>query len=137
MVRQYSIDLSTGRTYSTNFVSVTSPTEYDDPVDRSQFRPDSEYVRAFRLSGGGSEGIPKYDSEDSLPSDLEVAIRSGKLDKAEISQIQLQKAEEIKQASDSKKAEISKKKAEKIADARQDYLDKATGFKGSNQSETE
>ena len=36
---------------------------YDDIVDRSQFRPDSENVRLFRLSGQGSEGTPVYDSE--------------------------------------------------------------------------
>ena len=68
---------------------------YDDIVDRSQFRPDSENVRLFRLSGQGSEGTPVYDSDENTPTNLEVQIRSGKFDKAEISQMQQKKQKDI------------------------------------------
>lgn len=60
---------------------------YDDPVDRSQFRPDSEQVRAFQLTGSGSNSTPLYDNPDEMPSDLAVMLRSGRFDKAEVSKI--------------------------------------------------
>ena len=135
MIKQYSIDFK-GVSTSIPPVEFHSPTKYDDPVDRSQFRPDSEQVRMFRMNGGGSNGTPVYDDGDT-PTDLEVQIRSGKLDKAEISQLQLKRQEEVKENISSAKKEKAEKEAEKEAKARQEYLDKATGFKGSNQTETE
>lgn len=94
---------------------------YDDPVDRSQFRPDSEQVRAFRLTGSGSNLSPLYDNEDNPPSDLEVQLRSGKLDKAEVSQIL-----QIK----------SKKAREDLKNLQSEYLAQSSDAKGSNQEET-
>lgn len=94
---------------------------YDDPVDRSQFRPDSEQVRAFRLTGSGSNLTPLYDDESNPPSDLEVQLRSGKLDKAEVSQIL-----QIK----------SKKVREDLKQLQDDYLVQISDSKGSNQEET-
>lgn len=134
MVKQYYI-YPDGHSEQRGFVVTVSPSDYDDPVDRSQFRPDSEETRMFRLTGSGSSGTPLYDG-DNIPTDLEVDIRSGKLDKAEISQLQLQHEKEILAESDKKKAEIKKKEKEAISAARQEFLDKSTGFKGSNQSET-
>jgi len=109
---------------------------YDDIVDRSSFRPDSEQVRQFHLSGSGSVGQPVYDDSDNLPTDLEVAIRSGKLDKAEISQLQQIKADEIDKSVTKAKKIKAIKEAEDVSKARQDYLDKATGFTGVPQSDT-
>lgn len=111
---------------------------YDDPVDRSTFRPDSEEVRAFHMTGQGSNSNPVYDSDssDTMPSDLEVLIRSGKLDKAEISQIQQQKAKELEETASENLKKQKLKEVEEVAKARQDYLDKATGFKGSDQTQT-
>lgn len=94
---------------------------YDDPVDRSQFRPDSEQVRAFRLTGSGSNLSPLYDKEDSPPSDLEVQLRSGKFDKAEVSQILQIKSKNVKE--DFKKIQS-------------EYLAQTSDSKGSNQEET-
>lgn len=94
---------------------------YDDPVDRSQFRPDSEQVRAFRLTGSGSNLSPLYDKEDNLPSDLEVQLRSGKLDKAEVSQILQIKSKNVK---------------EDLKKIQSDYLVQTSDSKGSNQEET-
>lgn len=94
---------------------------YDDPVDRSQFRPDSEQVRAFRLTGSGSNLTPLYDDESNPPSDLEVQLRSGKFDKAEVSQIL-----QIK----------SKKVREDLKKLQDDYLVQISDSKGSNQEET-
>lgn len=132
----YSVD-SNG-CHKRNFVSSlpnNGSIVYDDPVDRSSFRPDSEQVRLFHMTGQGSTGNPVYDDKE-LPTDLEVKIRSGKLDKAEISQLQQQKKEEVKEAADSAKKEKKQKELESVNNARQEYLDKATGFKGSEQNVT-
>lgn len=94
---------------------------YDDPVDRSQFRPDSEQVRAFRLTGSGSNLSPLYDKEDSPPSDLEVQLRSGKFDKAEVSQILQIKSKNVK---------------EDLKKIQSEYLAQTSDSKGSNQEET-
>lgn len=103
---------------------------YDNVVDDSQFRPDSEQVRAFQLTGSGSSGNPQYDDNPDAVTDLEVQIRSGKLDKAEISQLMQKKEKDLKESTDNLKSEKLKKEIEKENKARQDYLDKATGFKG-------
>lgn len=108
---------------------------YDDVVDRSSFRPDSEHVRAFQLTGSGAVGSPQYDEHPEDVSQLELEIRSGKLDKAEISQLQKIKFKEAEEATSKAKAEKVAKETEKINKARQDYLDEATGFKGSPQSD--
>lgn len=94
---------------------------YDDPVDRSQFRPDSEQVRAFRLTGSGSNLSPLYDKEDNPPSDLEVQLRSGKLDKAEVSQILQAKSKNVRVD---------------LENLQSEYLKQTSDSKGSNQEET-
>ena len=65
-----------------------------DTVDRQEFRPDAENVRAMRLTGsGGSGSVPLYDYNDGVvPKDDDVtsvivAMRSGRLDKADIDNI--------------------------------------------------
>ena len=62
-------------------------------TDKSSFRPDNENVRAFKSTMVGDGSVPSYDypdgkvTKDNEVSDLIVAIRSGKLDKAEVAQI--------------------------------------------------
>lgn len=93
---------------------------YDDIVDRSHYITNKETIRQTRITSDTSGGqTPVYD--DHEPTELEIKIRSGKLDKADIHQIQLKMQEEIK-------TESEKQKTEALDKARQDYLDKATGF---------
>lgn len=113
-----------------DFVSVHS-LEYDDIVDRSQFRPDSEQTRIFELTGSGSTGNPQYDTYDV--SDIAVKIRSGKFDKAEVANIMRNRADEFKNENDKALKDKAQKELETISKARQDYLDKVTGFKGAPQ----
>lgn len=97
---------------------------YDDIVDRSSFVLDSESVRNARLgSSPGASGVPVYDGED-LPTSEIVALRSGKLDIADVSQLQRQKEAEVQDTD--KKAKADAEKA--VAQARLDYLDKSSGF---------
>lgn len=63
-------------------------------VDESKFRPDSEQVRAIKFNpAGGLAGNPMYDypdgkiPKDDKVTDTIVAIRSGKLDKADIDKL--------------------------------------------------
>lgn len=108
----------------------TEKIKQDSVVDYSSFRPDNEEERIFRLTGqGGSGNVGKYDDEDKMPSDIVVQIRQGKLDKAEVQQALEDKKEEFKKSQDEAKAE----EAQKIAEARQEFLDKATGFEGKPQ----
>lgn len=100
--------------------------EYDDIVDKSRFTQDKESVRSARLgSGAGVSGTPVYDSDsEELPSKEIVALRSGKMDIADVHQAQLQAQEKAKKSS--KDAKESRDKA--IAQARLDFLDKKSGF---------
>lgn len=101
--------------------------EYDDIVDKSRFTQDKESVRSARLgSGAGVSGTPVYDTDSGkdLPSKEIVALRSGKMDIADVHQAQLQAQEKTKKSS--KDAKDAKDK--EIAQARLDYLDKKSGF---------
>lgn len=115
----------------------TSNIKYDKVVDYSSFRPDREQVRAFHSTGQGSTSQPVYDDPKKMPSDLEVEIRSGKLDKAEISQLQQIKTEKAEAAISEAEKAAAKEEAAKLEKARQEHLDKVTGFKGADASITE
>lgn len=102
---------------------------YDDVVDYSSFRPDSEQTRNMALAGAGSTGQGVYDG-DKIPSDDVVRVRSGKLDKTEVAKLQKQLLETYSDENDKKIADAKNKELEAINKARQEYLDKATGFSG-------
>lgn len=103
--------------------------KYDDVVDRSTFSIDSDRDNARKILLMGSSTVGAYDG-DNIPSDLEVQIRSGKFDKAEISKIQrVEKAKLLESSAESHKEKIAEK-LDKINDARQAHLDKLTGFSG-------
>lgn len=62
-------------------------------VDVSSYRPDAEQVRAMKFNPVGSSATPLYDYSDGKvpkddPATLEiVALRSGKLDRADVDRI--------------------------------------------------
>lgn len=116
--------------YSTSFITPI----YDDIVDASTWSPSSDSM-ANRVASakGGSSGQGVYDDADNLPSDLEVRIRSGKLDKAEVDLAIKKFVDDAKKESDEKKKSEDTANAQKIADARQAYLDNAVGFKPSSE----
>uniref|UniRef100_A0AAU8AWP1 Uncharacterized protein n=1 Tax=Dulem virus 233 TaxID=3145710 RepID=A0AAU8AWP1_9VIRU len=83
-----------------DFINVVTNYKFDgftskvaSVTDTSSFRPDSEQVRALKFNPQGSGSTPVYDYPDgSIPdddpvSDEIVALRSGKLDKAEINSL--------------------------------------------------
>lgn len=122
---------SNGKSKVAFFDTEVKVIDYDDVVDRSQFRPDSENIRNKTLSNlgaGAMNGV--YDDDPDSVTDEEVAIRSGKLDRTEIQRIIDNK---VKEYSDENIENAKKKEADrlkKLNDARQDYLDAKTGFMG-------
>lgn len=116
--------------YSISFVTPI----YDDIVDTSTWSPSSDSM-ANRIASvkGGVSGQGVYDDADNLPSDLEVRIRSGKLDKAEVDLAIKKFVDDAKNEADEKKKSEDTANAQKIADARQAYLDNAVGFKPSSE----
>lgn len=107
---------------------------YDEIVDKSTWSPCSDSM-ANRVASvkGGSSGQGVFDDPGNLPSDLEVRIRSGKLDKAEVDLAIRQFVDDAKKEADEKKKADDMLNAQKIADARQAYLDNAVGFKPSSE----
>lgn len=119
-----------------DFVSRVASLAYDDIVDRSNWSLSSEKDMARVAKNGASSGFSgSYDDPEHLPSDLEVKIRSGKLDKAEVSRVVEQHLVDSAKENNEKKKKSELEKAKKIAEARQDYLDKATGFTGMPQDD--
>lgn len=117
--------------FSSSFVTP----KYDDIVDRSTWSPSSDSMaNRVAMVKGGSSGQGVYDDSDNLPTDLEVRIRSGKLDKAEVDLAIKQFIDDSKKEFDEKKKAESTEQAKKIAEARQAYLDSAVGFKSSSES---
>lgn len=105
--------------------------EYDDILDKSSFKPDSENMRLQSLTGaGGKVGV--FDTD--IPSDLAVQIRSGKFDRAEIAQKIKEASEKLSDDVNSELSDIEAKKLSDIQKARQDYLDSKTGFNPSGKS---
>lgn len=75
--------------------------KYDDIVDDSNFRSSAETKRDMIASGkigAGEQGVYDYQenekiTSENLVSDVEIALRSGKLDKADVQKLQEMYAE--------------------------------------------
>ena len=112
----------------------SSPDYYDDIVDKTEFRPDSENVRSARASGGAMSGGGLYDFPDGVVSDSDsvtkeiIALRNGRLDKAEVQVLKEQTDEALKAAvSEAKERKLLEQK-EALVEARQSFIDDLTGF---------
>lgn len=91
----------------------------DHIVDKSNFVMDKESVRQARLSGGdgaGQKGL--YDNRKM--SDLEIQLRDGKMDKADITQEQMRLQKEITEKD-------NQKRQEELEAIRQKAIDNAIG----------
>lgn len=101
---------------------------FDDVVDRSSFRPNSENVRQSVLSGSGFVEKGVFDDMQNPPSDIQVLIRSGKLDKAEVDDYMRAESERLNDELDkeNKSAEL-KKELDKITSSVQDNTEQNIG----------
>lgn len=101
----------------------------DHITDKSSFVLDKESIRQARLNAGNGAGQKgMYDNRDL--SNLEINLRDGKLDKADITQEQLKLQKEIQEK------DTEKKKAEKEA-LRQAAIDKTLGTGQTEQKKAE
>ncbi len=113
------------------------PQTYSDIVRDDDFKRIQSEIEAGDLNQDMGSTKNSYDYEDgSVPSDdpvtpLIVALRSGKLDKADVQKIQ----DQLKQvAEDETKKYTAEQKAfaeRALAEQRQSYLDQQTGFQQS------
>lgn len=104
--------------------------KYDDVVDRSCWSLKNEKDKSRVAASSLPSSSGSYDDPDELPSDIEVKIRSGKLDRVEVQKAIDSFASSVKKQNKDKADKESLKKTEALAKARQEYLDKATGFTG-------
>ena len=106
---------------------------YDDIVDKTEFRPDAETVRGASISSlPAMKGVFDYEdgkvTADKTPSDIIMALREGRLDKADLPAIESQLKEEIQNEQNTLQKKADEAALASIAKARQDYLDSLTGF---------
>ena len=107
--------------------------DYDDIVDRTDFRPDAETVRGASISSiPAMKGVYDYENgeitDDKRPSDIIMALREGKLDKADLPALESQLKKEIQNENHELQRKADEAALASISKARQDYLDSLTGF---------
>lgn len=120
------------RTGLSSWKSLKDP-EYDDIVDKTDFRPDAEVVRGATISSiPAMKGVYDYEdgkiTEEKRPSDVIMALREGKLDKADLPAIESQLRKEIENENNELQRKADESALASISKARQDYLDSLTGF---------
>lgn len=94
-----------------NFDNSVPIPKYDDVVDRSTFRPNSEAIRQSVISGSGFTSRGIFDDPNNPPSDVAVLVRSGKLDRAEVDDyLRMEESRVAKEADEAiKKSELNDK----------------------------
>ncbi len=108
---------------------------YDDIVDKSEFRPDRETIRGLKLSAGAgvtNKGMFDYPEgvvpdDDTVTPEI-VALRNGKLDKADVQKLSQEADEALKESISNADKEKALAEKEALNNARQAFLDEQTGF---------
>lgn len=123
---------SISRVGSSSWKAFKSP-EYDDIVDKTDFRPDAETVRGTSISSlPAMRGVFDYEdgkvTPENTPSDIIMALREGRLDKADLPAIESQLKKEIQNEQNELQKKADEAALASISKARQDYLDSLTGF---------
>lgn len=119
---------------SLSFVPLACP--YDDIVDETNFKRSSEIKRDMVASGNigaGERGIFDYQegeqiTKDNIISDVEIALRSGKLDKADVQKLrELADVEAVSTIRQKKESELLEQ-ADKAQKNRTAKLDQQLGI---------
>lgn len=123
---------SISRVGCSSWKALKSP-EYDDIVDKTDFRPDAETVRGTSISSlPAMRGVFDYEdgkvTPENTPSDIIMALREGRLDKADLPAIESQLRKEIQNEQNELQKKADEAALASISKARQDYLDSLTGF---------
>lgn len=113
---------------------------YDEIVDDSDFKKAmsenevSSQIQSFGASG--QEGVYDLDEygKGREPSFAMVELRSGKLDKADVSQIQKVLEVEAKQSADADEKEALRAQQQELSQRRQEAIDKQLGISDQSNS---
>lgn len=106
----------------TNFdpkeIRIPAPLVQDDILDKSNYIPNAESIRKSVITGQGLAKTGLYDDDENMPSDTYVNFRSGKYDKAEISDIINDSSNKLsKEVSDMEQAQASDDSNTRVGDA--------------------
>lgn len=110
---------------------------YDAIVDRSEFKIGIDKERdtllaqigATNSSSGGVYDFPDGQvTDDKSPTDIQLALRSGQLDKADVDTLQRSEQAKAEQQGKENLSKQEKKRAKAIQDARQSHIDSRLGF---------
>lgn len=114
--------------------------QYDDIVDRTEFKTALEKDRNFRIGSekdGGGFVSGQYDSQDNsipknMPSPTEIQLRTGLVsDPADLDTLQKLQVKSAQKEFDQNVEKSKADKQKKISDARQGHLDSLSGFDSS------
>lgn len=104
--------------------------KYDDIVDSSDFKPSRELIRDRSGSNSGEieQGVYDYKkgtkiTKENIITDVELALRNGKLDKADIQKMNEMLDQELSKQAETAKEKQELEKAEKATKNRQKKLD--------------
>lgn len=108
---------------------------YDKIVDRSDFKRGQDKERAARLTadtGSTTNGVydfpdGKYD-EKKAPTDVELALRNGKLDKADVDTLKRLQVEQAEKENSQAVKDSEQSENDRINDERQKFIDDKMGF---------
>lgn len=122
--------------YNQDYVTHYPKIDFEDVVDRTDFKIGSDTARDARIaeSGGelGSQSLYDFNSDNEVKidklSNAELALRSGGLDKADVDTLARAMKKSAELEAQDKKTEKEKAAQNAIDSARQSYLDKQTGF---------
>ena len=114
--------------------SVLPKIRCDDIVDDTDFKKTLQEERDFSLTTKNTIVTGQFDYPDGVvteknrPTDYEMAIRSGTLDKADISTAERILKAEAEAEGKQNQEKSKREKQEKLREARQAHLDKQVGF---------
>lgn len=108
---------------------------YDDIVDKSEFRPDTETIRGLKLSAGSKlTDCGLYDYKDGKIPEVDtvtpelLALREGKLDRADVQKLAAEADAALKDSVSIAEKEKLLAEKEAVLNARQSYIDSEIGF---------
>lgn len=106
----------------------------DDIVDDTDFKKTLQKDRDFALTEGNAAVQGVFDYPDgkvdakNTPTAFELSLRSGELDKADVSTVERALNATAKSEAETSAKKAKTDKAQKVAEARQAHLDSQVGF---------
>ena len=106
----------------------------DDIVDDTDFKKTLQKERDFALTEGNApvQGVFDYPdgqyNEKLKPTDFELSLRSGELDKADVNTVERALKQQAQKEADASSKKAKADAAKKVSEARQAHMDSQIGF---------